>query len=862
MKKFDKKLIVLILSSFLIAACDSNDSETTSTPEITTPNTQEIAVTSALISDEGGITKLAIEFNQPVVKGKAGSVTLTPAGLMKAQYAISPFAVSDTGVITIDIQDDAVEVDGNVFIIRSIELNPNTTYSISFTPDAILNLSGKPFKNLGNINQEIQPADETPKEIPNLSFVAKGNSFDLENYTKTGQYDLEIGTDSTNLLAAEVSAVTYNKDSKTLFVVGDSGTSIVQIGLDGKTIDSMPLPQFLSKHDNEGIAYIGNNEFVYTDERERVAHKVTYNPNANLVRRDLQELKIGTTVGNDGIEGVSYNPVDNHYYFVRETFGLFKTSLNFETKEISNGGPETVDSENLFDLNKLHLENQGRIKDIGDIYALGNILPEGSKDRNDLLVLSEASGALIKISPEGIKSSERYLELSPDPSQAPHAQLEGVTMDENLTLYITAENGDGVTGKSQLWVMTPTLGNESVGVDSHLYLSFENEIKAGTGMIEIKSESETIMLDVTNSSQVLIEDDTVKLNPPNSLMPDTKYTISYPKGTFIDSTTDMAMSSLLAEDSLGFKTTAETYQASILALYPNNSVANFPINGMVKITFNQTIRLGTGKIVLKNETDNSVIEINATDKSVTLDNSIITIDLSNTPLSPVTRYTLTVEPDFAFNRAGDEIIDPAPVSFLTAPMASESGEAFFQKGDIQFLSGITYGAPADGFSFMLLKVTPQGQSITISDRDTLAATNESFLTWTADKLYPVGTIIEITTDATTTNKGIISAPAGGVGKGETIFAFTGSELEALTKDNLIAALSLRSGVGKEIDQIIAQAFDANDPAYLKFAEANVKYNSSSCSLDPDTLKMSITDKANCWLIDDNDPSPFDHLYEE
>lgn len=859
MKKFNQKALVLVLSSLLLTACDSSDNPTSTVPETTNPANKEIAVTSAIMSLENDIPKLAIQFNQPILKGTTGSIMLTPAGLLKAQYAISPFAASEEGVITIDIQSDAIVIENDLFIIRSPELNINTTYAISFSADAIVSLSGKPFENLANINLETQPItpDETPKVIPSLGFVARGNSFDLENYTKTGQYDLEIGVDPANLLAAEVSAVTYNKETKTLFVVGDSGTSIVQIGLEGQTIDSMPLPQFLSKHDNEGIAYIGNNQFVYTDERERVAHKVTYSPDSIITRSDIKELKIGTTVGNDGIEGLSYNPVDDHYYIVRENFGLFKTQLNFDTNEISNGGPSVEDSDNLFDLDNLRLEGKNRVIDIGDIYALGNILPTGSKDRDDLLVLSEASGALIKISPEGIKSSERYLELSADPTQAPHAQLEGVAMDENLTLYITAENGDGVTGKSQLWVMTPTLGNESVGVESHFYMTFENEIKAGTGMIEFKSESETLLLDVSNPQEVIIEDNIVKLNPTEALMADTRYTISYPKGTFIDSASGLGISSLLPEDSLGFKTTAQTYQASILALYPNNSVANFPVNGTIKITFNQSVHLGTGKVSLKNETDNSVIEINAADESVTLDSNAISIDLSKTPLTPISRYTLTIEPEFVLNRAGDALLNPPQVTFLTAPPASETGEAFFQKGDIQFLSGITYGSQADGFSLMLLKDTPQGQSFTLSDRDTIVATNESFLTWTADKDYPKGTIIEITTDSDKANLGIISSPAGGIGKGETIFAFTGNTLADLSNESVIAAISLRNGVGKEVDQIITQAFEEGNPAYLKFAEANVRY---TCALAVDTLQDSISDFANCWQIDDTDPASFDHYY--
>jgi uncharacterized protein len=55
---------------------------------------------------------------------------------------------------------------------------------------------------------------------------------DLSTYTRIGRYDLPEPTRTTppagSLLAQEVSAVTYNPDTDTLFVVGDGGTSIVQ----------------------------------------------------------------------------------------------------------------------------------------------------------------------------------------------------------------------------------------------------------------------------------------------------------------------------------------------------------------------------------------------------------------------------------------------------------------------------------------------------------------------------------------------------------------------------------------------------------------------------------------------------------
>src|SRR5262245_41755536 len=68
---------------------------------------------------------------------------------------------------------------------------------------------------------------------------------DLSTYVRVGRFDLPEPTrtaaPANNLLAQEASAVTYNWDTDTLFVVGDGGTSVVQVSKTGQLIDSMTL---------------------------------------------------------------------------------------------------------------------------------------------------------------------------------------------------------------------------------------------------------------------------------------------------------------------------------------------------------------------------------------------------------------------------------------------------------------------------------------------------------------------------------------------------------------------------------------------------------------------------------------------
>jgi uncharacterized protein YjiK len=106
---------------------------------------------------------------------------------------------------------------------------------------------------------------------------------DLSHYVRTGRFDLPHPSrdpaPAGSLLAQEASSVTYDPDTGTLFVVGDGGTSVVQVDTQGHLIDSMTLgrdsggsPLFA---DTEGLAYVGGGRFVLTEERVRQVDRFT-----------------------------------------------------------------------------------------------------------------------------------------------------------------------------------------------------------------------------------------------------------------------------------------------------------------------------------------------------------------------------------------------------------------------------------------------------------------------------------------------------------------------------------------------------------------------------------------------------------
>ena len=286
---------------------------------------------------------------------------------------------------------------------------------------------------------------------------------DLSTYVRVGRYDLPEPTRTTaptnSLLAQEASAVTYNWDTDTLFVVGDGGTSVVQVSKTGQLINSMTLapgssPQGTDFYDTEGITYVGNGKFVLIEERDRQANLFTYVAGGTLHKSDAQVVKLGTTIGNIGLEGVSYDPLTGGFIFVKEKTpeSVFQTTIDFNAGTASNGSPTATSSTNLFN------PALANLADFSDVFALSN-LPSlnGQTDYSHLLVISQESGQIINVDRSGNVSSK--LTIIADPGSVlsvPDMTMEGVTMDRDGYLYVVNENGGGDANHPQLWVYAPS----------------------------------------------------------------------------------------------------------------------------------------------------------------------------------------------------------------------------------------------------------------------------------------------------------------------------------------------------------------------------------------------------------------------
>ncbi|MEQ9061712.1 MAG: SdiA-regulated domain-containing protein [Gammaproteobacteria bacterium] len=252
------------------------------------------------------------------------------------------------------------------------------------------------------------------------------SSVDLSSYTLAGTFFLPAVT------ASEASAVTYDWDRNSLFVLGDEGEALVEVDFTGNQLSVMTLSGF---NDTEGVTYIGNGEFVITEERMRDAFKLSYVAGGSVARGTLASADLGSDVGNVGIEGISYDPRDGSFVTVKENV---PQEVNVNT--ITFGTPGSATTTSLFDPALLNFV------DVSDVQVLATVPGlAGTAEADNLLIYSQESRRLVETDRNGNVLSEFDFFLLAD-------QAEGVTIDFDGNIYVVDENGS----LPRLFVLAPT----------------------------------------------------------------------------------------------------------------------------------------------------------------------------------------------------------------------------------------------------------------------------------------------------------------------------------------------------------------------------------------------------------------------
>lgn len=689
-------------------------------------------------------------------------------------------------------------------------------------------------------------------QTPTLNFVAPSRSIELANYTQTGRFSLPVGTGA-NLLAEEASGVTYNRDTDTLFVVGDGGTSITQVNKRGVLIDSMTIaadatqPQGTFLYDPEGIAAIGGGKFVLVEERYRQVNEFTYRANTTLTKADVRTVKLGTTIGNVGIEGLSYDPMTTGYIAVKESGpqGIFQTTVNFSGLAASNGSPTTENSTNLFDPARLGLTA------LNDVIALANVLPTTAPDYAHLLVLSAPDGRLVQVDRAGNVQGTLNVGAT--------AQNEGATIDADRNIYVVSEVGGGA-GRPELLVFSPTVASTAVGIGSNLYLTFNQAVVAGVGNITLSNGAgDTRTIAIGDASQVAISGSTVVINPATDLLAGSTYSITY-AASLVRDTLGNPAPAVTSTTALSFRAvgTTDTSAPTLVSSTPTDNATGIT-SSRILLTFNEPVMAGTGNIVISNGAGDTRTLAVGDATQVTVSGSTVNINPSADLLRGFT-YNVQLASGVIRDVSGNAFVgitDATTLNFTTAAAPS----TVLVAGDVLFMAA--NADAVDAFAFVLMKDVVAGTNIGFSDRDYSAttgfpATGEAAYIWTANMAYPAGTIVTIQTDLTTpvADRGTVMGAGGGLStSAETVFAFQGSiagltatSAGAITVDRFLAAINLGNAAG-DIPAALTAA-----GAYMSFAPDNVRYMGSLDRTNLVAFRALVTNAAN-WAVNDTTAFP-------
>ncbi|WP_221405339.1 Ig-like domain-containing protein [Flexibacter flexilis] len=169
----------------------------------------------------------------------------------------------------------------------------------------------------------------------------------------------------------------------------------------------------------------------------------------------------------------------------------------------------------------------------------------------------------------------------------------------------------------------------NVAISTNLGVTFSENIAKGTGNILIKKVSDNSVvqtIDVT-SAAVTISSATLTINPPSDLTAGTAYYVEIP-ATAVQDLAGNFYAGISGATAWNFTTAAADATAPTASSFsPTNGATSVAVNSDLAVTFSESIAKGTGNILIKKVSDNSVVQtIDVTSAAVTVSSATLTIN--------------------------------------------------------------------------------------------------------------------------------------------------------------------------------------------------------------------------------------------
>jgi uncharacterized protein YjiK len=236
------------------------------------------------------------------------------------------------------------------------------------------------------------------------------NDAKIHNYTRSAPRMRLAG-------ACNASGITYNPDTKTLFMIEDSPTVISELNNKGEIIRSIEIENL---NDTEGIAYLGNKRFAIVEESTSKIYFCSIGEKTTRIKyKDMVSLDVPLSPNNTGLEGITYDSENKCFYVIKEKdpMKIFRIYLGSEKIEIP------------WDLEKID------ISDASDICFDPNT--------GHLLILSHESKCVVECTVDGKELSRLSLRKGDSSLKREFKKPEGITINPKTNqIFICGENDE------------------------------------------------------------------------------------------------------------------------------------------------------------------------------------------------------------------------------------------------------------------------------------------------------------------------------------------------------------------------------------------------------------------------------------
>jgi uncharacterized protein YjiK len=237
------------------------------------------------------------------------------------------------------------------------------------------------------------------------------------------QYQAIIQAKEVSGVHRNLSGLTYNAETDTLFSVINHPPSILELNKAGVLLRKIPVDGVV---DLEGITHIKGDEFVITDESDQRIIQITVSNQTKHIKKDSLSfitLSIDHSDNNKGFEGVEWDASTKTLFVVKEKHPKkvylikgFPYQKN-QFVEIKDWSPFKNNWASITDLSSIFIHR-----------LTGNII-----------LLGEESKRIAEYQPQGDLVSVLNLKAGKHGLNKSVPQAEGIAIDQNDNIYLVSE---------------------------------------------------------------------------------------------------------------------------------------------------------------------------------------------------------------------------------------------------------------------------------------------------------------------------------------------------------------------------------------------------------------------------------------